>query len=461
MLKYKWIKTGLLIFIAALFSLLAACTSSTPSPTPRFTSTPRLTSTPVKVAATRPATATSTPTRTPAPAATRTSTSTSTSTPTPTPGVTRLVVWASLPGPQAEALAEDLETFQEEFPQYRLILRHYDSPQEFMAALSTEEVDFDVILASPLLLGDLWAKKQLAALSNFFPPDFIDSFAAVTLQGAQRAGETWGLADTAGFHLLLFYNLDLVETPPANTEELFDLAESLTQEGAWGLALNSYDPLWLIPWLLPSRSWLTNQIGRPTLDTPEMETALSLYLSWQDRAAGIAPVVTYEEARSQFLAGKVAMLIDGEWALEELARTNRVNWRAAQLPRLGQAETSQPAAPLVLARYWAVNRSVRGNQALAAAAFLEHVTRPERQLAWTVQFGLLPTHREALDDLIIANDSALRTSAEQMLEGQTVPLGVDPNALLEAMREPLRGALEGELTPKQAVELMQANAERE
>jgi ABC-type glycerol-3-phosphate transport system substrate-binding protein len=191
-----------------------------------------------------------------------------------------------------------------------------------------------------------------------------------------------------------------------------------------------------------------------------MQKALALYLKWQDRSEGIAPVATYDEVRAQFLAGNLAMVIDGEWSIGELARAADINWGVAPLPSVIEEGESQPAAPLVLARYWAVSRSASGDHALAAATFLEFVTRPERQLDRAVRFGLLPTRREALDDPIIVNDSALRLSVEQMLAGRTVPLGTNADALLNAMREPLRQALEGKLTPEQAAEMMQANAER-
>jgi ABC-type glycerol-3-phosphate transport system substrate-binding protein len=124
-----------------------------------------------------------------------------------------------------------------------------------------------------------------------------------------------------------------------------------------------------------------------------------------------------------------------------------------------EEDESQAAAPLVLARYWAISRTARGNRIQAAAAFVEFITRPERQLDRTVRFGLLPTRREALDDPLIVNDSALRLSAEQMLAGRIIPLGVNADALLNAMREPLRQLLEGELTPEEAAEKMQENAE--
>jgi hypothetical protein len=47
-----------------------------------------------------------------------------------------------------------------------------------------------------------------------------------------------------------------------------------------------------------------------------------------------------------------------------------------------------------------------------------------------------------------------------MQAGRTVPLGVNANTILDAMREPLRGVINGELTPQEAAEMMQANMEQ-
>lgn len=429
--------------------LVGGCELPTPPPSP----TPLPTRTPTRVRVTGTPAARATATRTPAATA--------------TPRTTEIVVWESLPPGQVEALAEDIAVFEDEFPYYKVRLEHYDSPEDFMTPLMAGETGFDVAMGAPVLLGSLWAAKQVAPMSDFFSASFMDSFASVSLEGAERGGEVWGLADTTGFHLLLFYNRDLVDRPPLRTADLMELAEELSknrqarQEGPqWGLGVNSYDPLWVVPWLAGEGGWLTSGASRVTLDTPAMEAALSLYLTWHEPARGLAPVVSYEEMRTQFLAGEMAMMIDGEWALAELAGVTELEWGVAPLPAVGDAEESEAATPLVLSRYWAISRSASGDRAAAAAAFLEHVTRPERQLDWAGRFGLLPTRREALDDPVIVNDALLRVSAEQMLAGRTIPLGVNPDALLNAMREPLRGLLEGELTPAEAAEMMQGNVSR-
>ncbi len=431
-------------FILSLLTLLPACSPPTPPPSPTLWASP----TTVPVEFTVQAQQTSpTPTLTP-------------------PAATTIVVWESLSDAQTQMLADDIQAFQQQFPQYTVTLRHYDSPTEFMTPLMAGETNFDVALVSPVLLNNLWAAEQIAPMSDFFPPSFVNDFAGITLAGAaSQDNELWGLSDTAGFHLLLFYNKDLIDTPPTNTDELFDLAQELTENKAsadtslWGLAVNSYDPLWVVPWLAPYGGWLTDEQDQPMLNTPAMEAALTLYLSWQGRLTGIAPVTTYEEVRTRFLNGDIAMMIDGEWAIAELSRTDKINWGVALLPSVGETGESQPAAPLVLARYWVVSQATNGDRALASATFLEYITRPERQLAWTVRFGLLPTRLGALDDLVIVNDSALRTSTAQMLAGRTVPLGANANVLLNAMREPLQGVIDGELTPQEAAEMMQSTAE--
>lgn len=447
--------TGML---AGLLVLLVACTPPTPPPTPPPSPTPWPTPTVISVQFETAVPPEKTPPLTPP-----------TSIPD-TPALTapqiNITIWENLPEAQAQGLANHIESFQNEFPPYAVTQQHYASPENFTSSLIAGELEFDLALVSPVLLGNLWATEQIAPMSDFFPASFTKDFARVPLLGATRNGSLWGLPDTAGFHLLLFYNRDLVDTPPTTTDGLISLAQELTKNNQannkgprWGLAVNSYDPLWVVPWLAPYGGWLTDENGQPTLNTPAMESAITLYLSWQGRLTGIAPVATYEEVRHRFLNGDIAMMIDGEWAMAELARADKLNWGVALLPNVGEAEKSQPAAPLVLARYWVVSRKATGDRALASAAFLEYITQPEKQLQQTVQFGLLPTRLQALDDVLIVNDSALRISSSQMQAGRTVPPGINVEELLNAMREPLRGVIDGELTPQEAAEMMQNNVE--
>ena len=418
------------LLLTLVLLLAAACAPITPPPPPP-------THTPLP-----PPTSPPTPTLLPLP----------TATPTPTPA--HLVVWENLPPAQAAALAADVAAFEAAHSNYTLEVQHYDDAQALVEAIAGGTVEFHLALGDASLASQLQAQGLLRPLDGEFPHEFLEGFVGPALTGVARDGQLWGLPDTAGLHLLLFYNRDLIAVPPANTEELYAVAESFTGDGRWGLAMNSYDPLWVVPWLWAYGGWLTDAHGDPTLDIPPMVNALTLYLSWQGRLTGVAPVATYVEARRLFTSGQAAMLIDGEWAIGELSRTGGTNWGVAPLPVVGTTE--QPAAPLVAGRYWLMNQRLLPAEHSAAVDFLSFVTTPERQLAWTARFGLLPTRREALEDPAILGDPLLRVSAQQMQAGRGLLLGVDANRLFDAMRGPLRAVLNGDMAPEEAAHAMQA-----
>ena len=442
--------------VIALVSGLAACTPPTPPPSP----TPWPTDTPTPTE-TRP------PTQAP-PTATNTAVIQPTATNTPTrepllpteaPSATTITAWVNLPQPQLQQLTEDIEAFQAEFPQYVVEIEQYSDPQAFMRPLVAGESQFDVVLASPVLLSSLWASEKLAPMSNFFPPSFVDGFSAVTLQGASANGELWALPESSGFHLLLYYNKNLVDTPPTDTAAMAELAENLANSSQWGLGVNSFDPLWVLPWLVPQNSRLVDEAGYPTLNTPEMIDALTLFQQWHQEPTQIAPKATYDEMRKKFVAGDVAMMLNGDWAIGELANDRDIEWGVASLPAVGTPEENQPAAPLVLSKYWTISNTATEERALAASTFLEYITRPDRQLAWAAKFGQLPTQRQVLDDPFIVNDPIRRINAAQMQAGRAIPLGLNANLLLDAMRQPLQDLVDGKLTPEEAAEQMQKNLE--
>ncbi len=419
-------------WLMAALLLTAACALITPTPPPPTDVPPNPTSPP-------------TPTVPPLP------------TTTPTPAPAHLVLWENLPPAQASALVADVEAFEAAHPHTTIEVQHYDDVQTLIEAIVGGTADFHLILGDASLAAALQAQEYLEPLDELFSREILSDFASPALTGATRDGHLWGLPDTAGLHLLLFYNRDLIAVPPANTEELYALAESFTGEGRWGLAINSYDPLWVVPWLWSYGGWLTDSDGNPTLDIPPMVKALTLYLGWQGRLTGVAPVTSYVEARELFRSGEAAMLIDGEWAIGELSQAGRMNWGVAPLPVAG--DTKQPAAPLVAGRYWLMRNGLPKTEREAAVDFLTFITAPERQLEWTDQFGVLPTRLEALGDPAIQNDPALRISAQQMQAGRGLILGVDANRIFDAMREPLRAVLEGDMVPEEAAGAMQEAVE--
>lgn len=187
--------------------------------------------------------------------------------------------------------------------------------------------------------------------------------------------------------------------------------------------------------------------------------ALGLYRDWHHPRRGIAPLTTHHTARRMFMEGQAAMLVDGDWALGELEQEPTLDWAAATLPMVDTPDCT--ATPLVAGRFWMVRRNLLLAVQRAAADWLRYVFAPERQVRWALCFDVLPTHREALQDIRILSDPHLRVSVQQMQVGRALPLGIDANYVLEAMRDPLRAVLDGNIIPDEAAWAMQQNAMRQ
>lgn len=372
---------------------------------------------------------------------------------TPTAVTTKLVIWENLPPAQHQKLAEEVAEFQGTIPAAIIELQHYDDVEGLAVGIAENRVDYDILLGPAALLQPLHQIDKLQPLGQLFSPGFLDAFASVTLTGAMSEGQLWGLPDTAGFHLMLFYNRDLVENPPTTTEELEVVARRLTNNTQWGLVLNSYEPLWVLPWVWSYEGWLTDEAGNLTLTSPAVISALTLYANWHQADGGFIPLTSHTEARELFLTGNAAMLIDGDWAIDELTQEATIPWGVALLPTL--SETEIPPSPLILGRYWAVGTETTGRKTEVAIAFLEYITTGERQLDRLNQFGLLPTRRDTLANPQVLSDPFLRVSVQQLQAGHGLSLNIDVDTTLAKMRPPLEQLLHGKITPEEAVEKME------
>ncbi len=371
--------------------------------------------------------------------------------PTPTRTGTPLTLWESLPPAQQVQLATDIAAFQRDNPTVKITIRHYDDPSALVDGIVNGRVDFDLILGAGNTLAPLQRAGLLQPMDAFFPPSFLDAFAGVTLTGITAEGQVWGLPDTAGFHLLLFYNRKLLASPPANITAL-ETAATTAPAGTVGLVMNTADPLWVLPWMGGNDGGLVDDAGAPGLDSPAMVAALGVYA--QLVAITDDAPQTYAESRQKFLDGGAMMLIDGDWMLPTLRQSPALPWAVAKLPAV---DGGLAASPLVLARYWTVGAQTSGRRAEAAIQLLEYLVSAERQLTWAAQFDTMPTRRDALNAPQLLTDATRRADAAQLQTGQSLPLGVDANRILDAMRQPLADFLAGEIDAATAAARMQEN----
>jgi maltose-binding protein MalE len=367
------------------------------------------------------------------------------------------VLWENFDSAQEEWLKEETAAFQKANPSITIEILHYASGNELIERVGGEEAEFDLAIGHAALVESLQAEGLIRPVGDIFKEGFFDRFAQPSLDGVSRGDQAWGVPFSAGLHLLLYYNRELVEEPPQDTATMIAMAQELKDGERHGLAMNYRDPLWLVPWLSGFGGWLVDEEGQPTLDTAATVEALRFLHELKFEYEVLPPEADYDLADKLFREGKAAMLINGHWALAGYREMEDLEWGVALLPTV--TETGLAPSPLVMGHYFVIGSDVSGQELETARALVEYITASQRQLEWIRQFDTLPTNKEALNDESVHSDPLWQVSVAQMLAGRGTTLGSNPTMLLEAMREPLKAVMADQMTLTEAARQMQKRAE--
>jgi ABC-type glycerol-3-phosphate transport system substrate-binding protein len=326
------------------------------------------------------------------------------------------MLWEGFDPAQKEWLKEEIAAFQKTAPNITVDVLHYASGDELIERVRRGEAEFDLAIGPAALVESLRVEGLIRPVGDVFEGDFLNGFAQPSAEGVSRGDEIWGVPFSAGLHLLLYYNKELVEEPPQDTVTMIVAAQELTSGERYGLAMNYRDPLWLVPWLSGFGGWLVDEEGQPTLDTAAMVEALRFLYDLKFEYGVLPPEADYDLADELFREGEAALLVNGHWALTGYREMENLEWGVAPLPTV--TETNLAPTPLVMGQYVVIGSDVSEQKLEAVRPVVEYMTSSQRQLEWKRQFDTLPTNKAVLDDESIHSDILWQVSVAQMLAGR-------------------------------------------
>lgn len=254
-------------------------------------------------------------------------------------------------------------------------------------------------------LNDYVDAKLIQPLpTDAFPIESIDEEFFPMVQAMKRDGQYMALP-TAVRSLALFYNERLfdeagIEAPPANLDELVEMAKKLTKrDGAGNLTqvgltsgMTAQDHHW---W----REVLVRQFGgqpySDDLKTVAYDSEAGLKaLEWYvalDQEHGVTDSTFMDEPQAAFKAGRAGMHIDGSFRIGALNDTRGLKWGVAELPAGPDGTKSNYSS------YWvnAVTSKAQGEKYDAALKFMAYITSDEAMQIWLDTVGELPAKPSA------------------------------------------------------------------
>jgi arabinogalactan oligomer/maltooligosaccharide transport system substrate-binding protein len=257
---------------------------------------------------------------------------------------------------------------------------------------------------------------------------------------------------------MLLYNKALLETPPADTDELLAIGPGLTTGDQYALVYNQTEPFWLVPWLGGFGGAVFAEDGTtPTLDTQAMIDTLQFLYDIKYTTPIIPAESDYNGADTLFKEGKAAMIINGDWSLGDYQALLGDNLGVARIPMV--SATGEWPAPYTSGVYFMLPEGLEGAKLQAVTGFINFVTNPANQALQIAKLNRLPALKAALDDPLISSNPVLQGSADQMVVGTPMPTVSEMRCNWDAMKPEMQAVLADTESPEDAAAAMQSAAE--
>jgi maltose-binding protein MalE len=373
----------------------------------------------------------------------------------------RVTLWHAYSGAERGALEELVAEWNATHPDVRveLVSVPFDAFSDKITAAIPNGNGPDLFIFAHDRLGD-WAEAGLVEPVEFWVDEALaDRFDLQAVSAMAYRGSLYGLP-LAVKSLALFYRTDLLERPPATTDELLALgrAHTVRSAGRFGLVYENTKLYGHAPWLHGFGGGVFDARGELALATPEAAAALA-FARELGGPNGIVPAEsTATLAATLFNEGRAPMALSGPWFIGGIAPG--VPWAVAPLPVV--SATGRPAAPFLGAE--GVMMSARARDKRAAFQVMAFLTGDHAAVVRARKARQVVPNRAAYADPEVAKDTVLGGFRAQGAAAVPMPStptmrmvwtpydtaiqkviaqGVDPRAALAEAERELRGYLAG------------------
>lgn len=252
----------------------------------------------------------------------------------------------------------------------------------------------------------------------------------------------------------LIYNKNLIKTPPKTFEEVFALDKKFAAQGKKAILWDYTNTYFTMPMLAANGGYAFKMSADGTYD--QKDTGVNnagavkgAELLTRMVKEGVMPKgATYADMEAQMAQGKLAMMISGPWAWDNLKKA-KINFGVAKLPSVA----GKPAKPFVgyMGAMITKAASSAGNVDIARE-FIENnmlTLRGLETINADVAIGA-PANKAAYAKM--KNDPFIQVSMASATDGVVMPNNPRMGRFWAAMVSALNNMTEGRQTPKEALD---------
>jgi len=368
-----------------------------------------------------------------------------------------LVVWHAYRAAERAALEETVARWnagaRKSDPEIQLLAIPYDAlPDKISAAVPRGHGPDLFIYPGHDRVGDFAESHIVEPIEFWMTEEHADKFLFKAIDALCYKDSLYGLP-LAFKSTALYYNKELVSSPPRTTDELVALGRKLTNAtgGRYGLVYDNTKLYFHAAWHFGFGGQIFDEKGQLRLRTPEAEHALAFARGLGGPGGIVPPESSAVLTTSLFSQGKAAMAISGPWMVGELPTSLKVG--VVPLPRV--SATGKPAGPFLGAE--AIMMTQNCKQKPAAFRAMSFLTSDEAALVRALHARQPVANAAAWKDPRVMRDPILRAFREQLETAVVMPGTPEMRLVWSSVDMLLQKVIGGGAAPASA--LAEADAE--
>jgi arabinogalactan oligomer/maltooligosaccharide transport system permease protein len=361
-------------------------------------------------------------------------------------------LWHSYRAQERDALEKTVDKFNTEHAKVKIKITFvpYDAFLDKVTAAIPRGHGPDIFIAAHDRVGGWADSGHLAAIDGFLKSGVKQRFFAKVIEPLIYKRKLYGLP-TSYKSSALFYNKDLVPTPPSDTLEMIAMAKEVsakkTDEGQpiYGVVWEHSNLYFHACWLFGFQGSLFDSRQNPALDTRENAASLDFVYQLVSKHKVVPEDVTSIKVTSLFNSGRAAMAVNGPWFRGEIEED--VNYGVALLPEISQS--GRYARPFVGAEAFLL--SAKSKYPQEAYLAMEWLTQDDAARI-RMHEGFQPVANRALYlEEKAKKDQVLSVFREQLKHAVPMRNSPEMRMIWVPFNHALVNSTTGRTTPKQAL----------
>lgn len=302
-----------------------------------------------------------------------------------------IVLWHTLNSQQSLALQESVSRFSKK---YKIDVK-FETGMDLTAALIKQKrrgAMPDAVLGAADLIA-IGNEINLSPISKDLIPSSVGKRFVEELT---IGNESIGIPILSGNHLMLFTNTSIISEPAKSWEEIAEQHKKLKTKNISTVAIPVGEPFFFLPFLIHAGAFSTGVLT-PNLDGDwsKLEEAIKNYGIMLDN--GVIPInCSFSCVSSDFLAGKFAYAITGDWQYAEARSALGNNLHISALPSFH----GKPMRTISTTQgLFFPGNSLKGKHQKKLKLLAMHFLSENEQYQFALATGRIPVNAAALEKL--------------------------------------------------------------